>query len=226
MLEGIVLDFDGVIADSEPLHFRTFREVLSAERIDLTEADYYARYLGFSDADAFRMIGRTAGRSWSDELVATLIARKAARLEELERDTSVLFPGAERFIHDASALVPLAIASGALRAEIVRVLNGAGLTRYFSAIVAADDVAASKPAPEPYMRAVSLLSAASRYPIAPASCVAIEDSHWGIESAHAAGLRTVAVTHSYDAAALGAADLIVSSLGALSVTELRRLVSD
>ena len=189
MLEGIVLDFDGVIADSEPLHFRTFREVLSAERIDLTEDDYYARYLGFSDADAFRMIARAAGRSWSDELVATLIARKAARLEELERDTSVLFPGAERFIHDASALVPLAIASGALRAEILRVLDRAGLTRRFTAIVGADDVAA-------------------------------------IESARAAGLRTVAVTHSYDAAALGAADLVVSSLDVLTLTDLRRLVSD
>ena len=117
-------------------------------------------------------------------------------------------------------------ASGALRAEIVRVLDRAGLTRRFTAIVAADDVAASKPAPEPYLRAVSLLSAVSPHPIAAASCVAVEDSHWGIESARAAGLRTVAVTHSYDAAALGAADLVVSSLDALSVTDLRQLVSD
>src|SRR5437016_6232336 len=161
MLAGIVLDFDGVIADSEPLHFRTFREVLSAERIDLTEADYYAQYLGFSDADAFRRISRAAGRSWSNEVVAAMIARKAARLAELDRDPSVLFPGASGLIHDASALVPLAIASGALRAEIVRVLDRAGLTRRFTAIVAADDVAASKPAPEPYLRAVSLLSAVS-----------------------------------------------------------------
>ena len=81
-------------------------------------------------------------------------------MEALERDASVLFPGAVEAIQRAAAAVPIAIASGALGAEIRRVLDGANLTHHFAAIVAAEDTAAGKPAPDPYQRAVALLSTA------------------------------------------------------------------
>jgi HAD superfamily hydrolase (TIGR01509 family) len=224
-LRAIVFDFDGVIADSEPLHFRTFCEILAQEGVELTRPDYYGRYLGFSDAGVFREIGADRGKRWDRDAVATLVARKAARLEELEREMSVLFPGAEAFVRSAAALVPIAIASGALKAEILRVLDRADLTRLFTAIVAAEDVSTSKPAPEPYARAVELLSASAAHPILPQHCIAIEDSRWGLDSARAAGLKTVAVTHSYDATALADADLVVASLASLNVTDLPPLMS-
>jgi beta-phosphoglucomutase-like phosphatase (HAD superfamily) len=103
-----------------------------------------------------------------------------------------------------------------LRAEILRVLERERLAHYFATVVAAGDTPAGKPAPDPYLRAVDLLSAAAGVRIRPRDCVAIEDSQWGLQSARAAGLRTVAITHTYPAAALPAAELVVDHLDAVT----------
>ena len=224
MLRAIVFDFDGVIANSEPLHFRAFREVLARRGVELTEPDYYTRYLGFDDLGAFRAIAKDRGRTWSAGELTSLTADKAERMEALERDASVLFPGAADAIRRAAAAVPIAIASGALGAEIRRVLDGASLTHHFKAIVAAEDTAAGKPAPDPYQRAVALLSKSVDDTVLAADCVAIEDSRWGIASARAAGLLTVGVTTSYDAGELSEADLIIGSIAELDITSLQRLL--
>jgi beta-phosphoglucomutase-like phosphatase (HAD superfamily) len=122
-LRAIVFDFDGVIANSEPLHFRGYRDVLAEEGVTLTESDYYARYLGFDDVGAFEAIALQHAASWSDAYIRNLVARKAVRLEALERNVSVLFPGAADAIRRASATLPIAIASGARGEEIRRVLD-------------------------------------------------------------------------------------------------------
>ena len=119
-LRAIVFDFDGVIANSEPLHFRAFRDVLAEQGVDLTERAYYDRYLGFDDRGVFATVGFERGRSWSTTDVAGFVARKAVRLEEIERDVSVMFPGAADAIRRAAAAMPIAIASGALGPEIRR----------------------------------------------------------------------------------------------------------
>jgi beta-phosphoglucomutase len=213
---AIVFDFDGVIANSEPLHFRAFREVLADAGAGLTESEYYARYLGFDDVGVFRAIAADRGLTWDADTIGGFVQRKAVRLEQLERDVSVLFPGAAAAVRRLAAACPVAIASGALRHEIVRVLDREDLSKHFAVVVAAGDTAASKPAPDPYLRVVELLAAASGRPLAPADCVAVEDSRWGLESARAAGLRTVAVTHTYPAAALEGADAVVGHLDALT----------
>jgi beta-phosphoglucomutase-like phosphatase (HAD superfamily) len=224
-LRAIVFDFDGVIANSEPLHLQAFRAVLAEEGIDLADRDYYERYLGYDDIGVFQAVGADRDHAWSTAEVARLARRKAARMETLERDASVLFPGAAPAIRRAAGVVPLAIASGAIDAEIRRVLDHADLTRYFVAIVSADDTAAGKPAPDPYRRAVALVGAAIDDPaLKPADCVAIEDSRWGLESARAAGLRTVGVTSSYGEDELSAADLLIHSIADLDVPELQRLL--
>src|SRR5688572_5230280 len=205
MLSAVVFDFDGVIANSEPLHFRAFREVLAEAGVTLTEQEYYAQYLGYNDIGAFQALFADRGIHGTDTRIADLVARKAVRMEALERDQSVLFPGAANAIHRLRAACPLAIASGAIRAEIVRVLEREQLASAFSVLVASEDTAASKPAPDPYLLAVALLSEAAGHPLHPGECVAIEDSRWGLESARAAGLRTVAVTHTYAAEALSMA---------------------
>jgi beta-phosphoglucomutase len=221
MLRAIVFDFDGVIANSEPLHYRAFREVLAEAGVNLSESDYYARYLGYDDVGVFKAVADASGRMWTDDHVAALVVQKAARMESLERDVSVLFPGAEAAVRRAAAAVPIAIASGALGAEIRRVLDRAALTSCFTAIVAAEDTPASKPAPDPYMRAVQLLAAAAG-PLSAAECAAIEDSVWGLDSARAAGLRTVAVAQTYAASSL-TADLVIPSIDALDLGTLKRL---
>ena len=218
-LRAIVFDFDGVIANSEPLHFQAFRDVLAGEGITLSERDYYDRYLGFDDVGVFRALGIDEPR------IDDFAKQKAIRIEALERDVSILFPGEAAAVRRLAASVPLAIASGAIRAEIDRVLEREDLTRFFVAVVSAEDAPNSKPAPDSYLRAVAGLDAACGGQLAPRDCVAIEDSHWGLESARTAGLRTVAVTHTYEAHALSA-DLVVDRLDRLEIGSLRAICSD
>jgi beta-phosphoglucomutase-like phosphatase (HAD superfamily) len=224
-LRAIVFDFDGVIANSEPLHFRGYRDVLAEEGVTLTEPDYYARYLGFDDVGAFQAIGAEQGASWTRARVDDLVARKAVRLELLERDVSILFPGAAAAIRRASAAMPIAIASGARGAEIRRVLERENLLTCFAAIVAAEDTPVSKPAPDPYLRALALLAPATGANLRGAECVAIEDSVWGLASARSAGLKTVGVTHTYEASALTTADLVIGGLDALDIEQLVNVCS-
>jgi HAD superfamily hydrolase (TIGR01509 family) len=223
-LRGIVFDFDGVIANSEPLHFEGFRQVLAEQGVTLMESDYYQRYLGYDDAGAFAAIAADRGLQWSEHRVSSLVQAKAAVLEDLEARQSVLFPGAAAAIRRLAADGPIAIASGALRAEIFRILIREDLAGYFTLVVAAEDAEASKPSPAPYLKAVAQLAAAKTGSADPAGYVAIEDSHWGLESARRAGLRTVAVTHTYSADELQA-DLTVSNLDDLTWTKLTALTT-
>jgi beta-phosphoglucomutase-like phosphatase (HAD superfamily) len=224
-LRAIVFDFDGVLANSEPLHLRAYQDVLANEGVTLSERDYYARYLGYNDVGVFRMLSADRGRGWTPVRIERLITEKAARLEALERHHSILFPGAAQVIKRAAGAVPIAIASGALGAEIRRVLDREQLTSCFTAIVAAEDTPVSKPAPEPYRRAVELLSRESGDVLAATDCVAVEDSRWGLESARTAGLRTVGVAQTYERSALGEADLIIDRIESLDLSDLSRLCS-
>jgi beta-phosphoglucomutase len=214
-----VFDFDGVIANSEPLHFQAFRDLLAGEGVTLSDRDYYDRYLGFDDAGVFRAVGVERMR------IDDLVKQKAVRLEALERDVSILFPGAAAAIRRLAASMPLAIASGAIGAEIRRVLEREHLSQFFAAVVSADDTAKSKPAPDPYLRVVAQLDAACGGRLAARECVAIEDSRWGLESARTAGLKTVGITHTYDARALSA-DLVIDALDRLEIGSLRSICSD
>ena len=217
-VRAIVFDFDGVLANSEPLHFRAFRDVLSAQGIVLTEAEYYGRYLGYDDVMAFGAIGEDRQRHWTQQDIAGFVARKAAEMTELERDVSVLFPAAADVVRRAAAVVPIAIASGALGHEIRRVLDREQLTSCFSAIIAAEDTPRGKPAPDPYVLAVEWLRRTNP-DLQPHECLAVEDSAWGLQSARAAGLRTLGVAQSYPAASLSA-DLVIPVIGDLNLSIL------
>lgn len=225
MLRAIVFDFDGVIANSEPLHFQAFRDVLSANGLTFDERDYYAQYLGFDDVGVFQAVGVQRGADWTPARIRELVADKAVRLEAMEHDGAILFPGAADAIRRAAATVPIAIASGARGEEIRRVLHREHLASYFTAIVAAEDTAVSKPAPDPYLRVLARLVPATGANLTGAECVAIEDSVWGLASARSAGLKTVGVTHTYDAAALTTADLVIESLDALDIEQLVKVCS-
>lgn len=224
MIAALVFDFDGVIANSEPLHFRAFRDVAARHGLSLSEADYYNRYLGFDDVGAFKAIADDAGKPISDALVATLVAEKAVELEALERGGSVLFPGAREAIARMAAHLPIAIASGAIRPEILRVLDREELRQHFPVIVSAEDTPASKPDPAPYRLAIEKLSAHVGVCLTPATCVALEDSRWGLQSARGAGMRTIGITQSYPASALEVdADVIIDALDQLTPALLARL---
>jgi beta-phosphoglucomutase-like phosphatase (HAD superfamily) len=225
-VQAIIFDFDGVIANSEPLHFRAFRDEVATHGIQLTEAAYYSDYLGFDDAGAFRAMAVRNGVDWSDAAIARMVASKAERIEALERDVSVLFPGAAEAVRRAAAAVPIGIASGALTREIQRTLAREELSSLFTVVVGADQTKASKPAPDPYLRAVEVMSVRLHTSIHPRRCIAIEDSVWGLESAHRAGLVPVGVAHTYHAEALSLARFVIPSIEQLDIPQLKSLVSE
>jgi beta-phosphoglucomutase len=222
MLQAVIFDFDGVIADSEPLHLRAYQSVLQAEGIELDKKDYYARYLGYDDAGLFKTLAKDRGIAVDAGTIDKWIASKSRIIEAMLSNHSIAFPGAAACVKLFSERVPLAIASGALEPEIVMVLEHAGLRNCFEAIASASDGVRGKPAPDLYLLAIAKLR--ERIQVNPASCVAIEDSHWGLESARRAGLRCVAVTHTYPASELGGADLIVDRLSDLTLSSVEEIM--
>ncbi len=222
-LQAIIFDFDGVIADSEPLHFRAFQQALAEDGLELLPKEYFARYLGYDDVGMFQAFGEDRGLGLDAAAIGALVTRKGAKLQAMLNAGSVLFPGAVEFVRAAATAVPIAIASGAMRHEIDEIIETAGVAELFSAIVAAGDTPESKPSPAPYRLAFERLQDATGGSLDPQRCVAIEDSRWGLESARGAGLRCVGVTNSYPAGELTGAELVVSGLQTLTLEALERL---
>jgi beta-phosphoglucomutase-like phosphatase (HAD superfamily) len=224
MLQAVFFDFDGVIADSEPLHLQAYQSVLRRDGIDLSREDYYERYLGYDDVGLFRALMTDRGLAVDDAKIDELIEAKSKIIESLLSGDDVLFPGAVDCVKRCAAHVPLAVASGALGPEIELVLGHAGLRSSFKAIASASDGVRGKPAPDLYLLAIAKLREVCA--VNAGSSVAIEDSHWGLQAARAAGLRCVAVTHTYRAADLSGADLVVESLGDITIPQLEQIVRD
>jgi beta-phosphoglucomutase len=212
-VKAIVFDFDGVLADSEPLHLRAYQAILSPHGIALTTEQYCARYLGFDDEGAFRRIAADYNLLFGDEEIELLMQEKTRVFQTLANG-NVMYGGAAACVERLGEVWPLGIASGALRHEIELMLRGAGLQTAFRFIVAAGETDKTKPSPDPYLRAAEL------HGVAAGECVAIEDSVWGLQSARDAGMRTIGVTHTYPRGTLTMADLVIDSLDELTVERI------
>ncbi|MGE0639674.1 MAG: HAD family hydrolase [Thermoanaerobaculia bacterium] len=227
MLRALAFDFNGVLVNDEPVHLACFQRVLAEERIALGTEEYYERYLGFDDRGAFEAIYRDRGRPIAPELRARLIARKSLYyLEAVQRDGFPFFAGAVELVREAAAELPLVIVSGALRSEIAGALRQEGLAPLVRKVIAAEDVASGKPDPEGYRLAIAALNSEPPLPsrlIHPHEVLAIEDSPAGVASAAEAGLRTLAVGHSYPLAELAAAEARVDSIRGVRIAGLREL---
>jgi len=205
-IRAIVFDFDGVLADSEPLHLRSYQEVLSPIGITLTRDEYYARYLGYDDEGVFTTIADVHGARFDARQVAALIEEKTRVFDDLMAAGEMLYPAARACVARMAARFPLGIASGALRHEIEAILRRGRLDASFRFIVASGETPEGKPAPDPYRRAAEL------HGLPPEQCLAIEDSRWGIESAKGAGLSCIGITTTYPREELQMADAIIDSL--------------
>ncbi len=212
--EAVLFDFDGILVDSEPMHYRAFTEVLDPLGMGFPWKEYVETYMGFDDRDAFREAFRAKGIDLDEANLAKLVAAKSEAFLRGLRDGVTACPGAVSMIESLHAAGrPLALCSGALRSDIDPILAQLGVARCFDVLVSADDVRRSKPDPESYALAFAKLS--ERYvPLltAPGKSIAVEDTPAGIRSAKGAGLRVLAVTNSYGAGELAEADWIIDSL--------------
>ena len=225
-LAAVIFDFDGVLADSEPVHLHVFQTVLDQIGITLTAEEYYAKYLGYSDRDAFIHVLRDRGHDVGEAELAALLETKTGLFPQAIGEHS-LYAGAAACVARIGAAVPIAIASGALRHEIELILDRSGLREQFPLIVAAGETPRSKPAPDPYARAFELLCERSTLgsDVVAADVVAIEDSEWGLQSARGAGLRTMAVLTSYTREHLPSAEDVVPSIADVTIERLEQLVA-
>ena len=219
-MRAVVFDFDGVLVDSEPLHFRALQEALLGEGIEIDEDEYYSTYLAYDDREAIRVALDRHAAAREREQIQLIVRRKAEIFEGLIPEIT-FFPGALALVRTLRDELPLGIASGALRGEIEAILDAGGLSGVFATIVGADDVVHGKPHPEPYLAAMTRLPGLPG--LRPEDCLAIEDSPPGIVSARAAGMKVLAVTHSYRRPKLGLADRVVDSLEGLDGAALRSL---
>ncbi|NBO64072.1 MAG: HAD family phosphatase [Acidobacteria bacterium] len=210
---AIIFDFNGVIINDEPLHCELLRQVICEEGMSFNEGDYERYYLGRNDRTCIQIaLSRHHRPEMNDaQYIDALVSRKTSYYQEAFCGRDLLFPGIASLIPKLAALYPLAIASGALRSEIVLALSSARIEEHFQLIIAAEDVQCSKPDPEGFILAWQGLRLVMPN-LAPEDCLVIEDTTAGITAAKAAGMQCLAVTTSYPASDLALADEVTSEL--------------
>jgi beta-phosphoglucomutase len=204
MIRAVIFDFNGVLADDDPIHMQALRKVAEEEGLTFTDEEYMERYLPLNDRDCFRELWSTGQRALRPGELDDLIGRKSVYYFSAIEQKNVLFEGAPDAVRAAAARGPVAIASGASAGEIRHILGLAGLLGCIATVVAAEDVRRGKPDPEPFRLAFERLK--EHWPeLTPGNCAAVEDSIGGIQSAQSAGIPCLGVAHSYPRRRLEAA---------------------
>ena len=203
---AVVFDLDGVLVDSEPVHFRAANRVLARYGVAITEAEY-ARYIGLGEVATWQQWRQCYALPYGLDVL--LAAHTTARLEEIATGVPRIDAAVElaRRLRDEG--MRLGIASSSAPAVIDALLRSLGLDDAFAVRVSGEDqdVRHSKPAPDVY------LVAAARLAIAPAACLAIEDSEPGVTAAKQAGMTCIAVPNRWTVHQdFSAADVVVESL--------------
>jgi HAD superfamily hydrolase (TIGR01509 family) len=214
VIEAVVFDLDGVIVDSEQV-WDDVREQLAKERGGRWHEGAQAAMMGMSSPEWSAYMHDEIGLSGSpqeinDEVVRRLLARY--------RESLPLIDGAVDAVRRLAAGFTLAVASSSNRPIIDAVLATAEIADLFAVTVSSEEVPRGKPAPDVY------LEAARRLGVAPESCAAVEDSANGLRSAHAAGMRVLALPNAHyppAADALALADVVLASPGELTPAAVR-----
>ncbi|HEV8591620.1 MAG TPA: HAD family phosphatase [Pyrinomonadaceae bacterium] len=208
MIKAILMDFNGVIIDDEPIQMRAYQELLKGEGIDLSEEQYYDS-LGMDDKTFVEEAYKRVGKTPEANKVLELTLAKSEKWREIVADGVPLFHGIDNFIRKMSQELALGIVSMSRRDDIDHVLQLTNLADCFSVIVSANDITKCKPDPECYREGFRLLDLAriakGHLPMTHPECLVIEDSPSGVQSAKAADLPVLGVTNTVSADELRAA---------------------
>ena len=202
MIKAILLDFNGVIIDDEPIQMKAYQELLAAENIALTDEQYY-ECLGMDDKAFVEAAYARVGRTPEPNKVLEITQHKTQKWRDLMADGIPLFEDVDNFVRKMASEFSLGIVSMSGRPEIDFILERTGLTGCFDIIVSAEDVWMCKPDPECYRLGFRDLDLArtsqGHLPMIHSECVVIEDSPPGVQAARAADLPVLGVTNTVDA---------------------------
>jgi HAD superfamily hydrolase (TIGR01509 family) len=201
-VRAVIFDFNGTLSDDEPILCEIFMHLFAEHGKPMSAQEYFDRLVGLSDPEIVR--------TWlgdDDPDVEVVIEERTRRYRDAVADGSSVHEHVREAVRFAASRVPLAICSGAARAEIEPVVDAAGLAACFETIVSSDDVANGKPDPEGYAKALAALG------VDPADSLVVEDTEAGVASARAAGVgRVVALQTTLDPRRLMGADMLIDRL--------------
>ena len=226
MIKAIFFDFNGVIIDDETIQMKAYQEVLSGHEVPLTEELYFGA-LGMDDKTFVQSMFAHAQKPLSDPLLAEVLSAKTDLHRQMIEDELPLFPGVLTFLKAASREFQLGLVSMANLTEVSYVFQRANLTPLFTVIMTAEDASVCKPAPDCYLGGLMKLNEwrqrKRELPLLASECLAIEDSPPGIQSARAAGMKTLGVTNTVSDEALRAAgaDVVTKSLADWTVEAVK-----
>ena len=211
-IRAVIFDFNGTLSHDEPILCEIFSELFAEQGRPLSAQEYFDELAGHSDPE---IVQAWLGRDHPavDEVVEQRIARYIERVA----DGSSVPETVREAVRHAATRVPVAVVSGAARAEVERVLRAARLDGLVQAIVAAEDVGEGKPHPAGYLRALELLDRG----LAASDVLVFEDTEAGIASAKAAGMRVFAKQGTLDPRRLRSADEIIDRI---DVDLMRRVI--
>jgi len=199
---AVVFDFNGTLSDDEPVLCEIFMHLFAEHGRPMSAQEYFDKLVGLSDPE---IVKTWLGERHPD--VQAVIDERTRRYRAAAADGSTVHEHVREAVHFAAEHVPLAICSGAARAEIEPVVEAAGIAGCFGAVLSSDDVVHGKPDPEGYVRALELLEAD------PARAVVFEDTEAGVASARAAGVgRVLAMRTTLEPHRLAEADELIDRL--------------
>ena len=225
MIKAIFFDFNGVIIDDETIQMKAYQEVLKGHEIAVTE-EMYMGALGMNDRTFVQSMFAHAKKPLTDPVLEEVLGAKTNLHRQMIEELP-LFPGVLTFLKAAAREFQLGLVSMATVVEVSYVFQRANLTPLFSVIVTAEDASVCKPAPDCYLTGLMKLNEKRQHdrklPLLATECLAIEDSPPGIQSAHAAGMRTLGVTNTVSDEALRAAgaDVVSKSLADWTVDAVK-----
>jgi beta-phosphoglucomutase len=197
--QAVVFDFNGTLSDDEPVLCEIFMHLFAEQGKPMSAQEYFDRLAGLSDPE---IVSTWLGADRPD-----VVAERVRRYTSAVADGSTVHEHVREAVRYAAERVPLAICSGAARAEIEPVVEAAGLASCFQAIVSSDDVVHGKPDPEGYTKALELLG------VDAPNALVFEDTEAGIASARAAGVgRVLAMRGTLEPDRLAQADELVDRL--------------
>jgi len=188
MIDAVIFDLDGLLADTEKLHRQAYQVVLRKYGIDLSDEYYEEHWIRRGKGIGDFVRGRGLSGSVDD-----IRRDKALVYREIVQESVQPMPGALELLEMLCRVKTLALATSSYADGADAVMAALGIRKYFRVVAACENVEKVKPAPDLFLYVAGLLK------VPPAECVVLEDSEKGVFAAHSAGMKCIAVPNRHTA---------------------------